>query len=71
MSQLDAPEACDMNLGPRQRQRRLRMGQIMGGLVVVAFALLMVLHAPKWSRLLLFPPLVVAALGFIQYRAKT
>ena len=71
MSHEEVAEACDMNLGPRQRQNRLRVGQITGGIALVAAALLLALHAPRALRLLLFAPLVVSALGFIQYRAKT
>jgi hypothetical protein len=64
-------EACDMNLGPRQRRRRLMTGYIFGGLVVVAAVLLLALHAPRLARLALFAPLVVSVMGFVQYRAKT
>ncbi len=65
------PEACDMNLGPRQRQRRLQGGYVFGAVAIVAAALLLGLHAPRAARLTLFAPLAVSALGFIQYRAKT
>ena len=65
------PEACDMNLGPRQRHQRLMSGFVMGAVAIVAAVLLLALDAPRLWRLALFAPIVVSALGFIQYRAKT
>jgi hypothetical protein len=65
------PEACDMNLGPRERQRRLVGGYLGLGVTVVAVVLLWVLHARRGWRLVLFVPVALAAIGFIQYRART
>jgi hypothetical protein len=65
------PEACDMNLGPRQRKRRLYGGYLGVGVTLVVALLLWALHAPRAWRLVLFVPAALAAIGFIQYRAKT
>ena len=64
-------EACDMNLGPRQRRRRLLTGYVMGAVSILAAAVLVIADAPRVGRLAVFAPLVVSVLGFIQYRAKT
>jgi hypothetical protein len=64
-------EACDMNLGPRQRRVRLRIG--VAGLVVFAAvaAALIAADAPPLARLWTWPLAYAAAIGFLQYRAKT
>jgi hypothetical protein len=64
-------EACDMNLGPRQRIRRLRLGLIMGIVAVIATVLAFNRGVGALERLLIVPIVQVAALGFLQYRAKT
>ncbi len=65
------PEACDANLGPRQRHRRLLGGFIGTAVTVVVLVLLVALHARRGWRLLLFVPLAFAAVGYLQYAAKT
>ena len=69
----DAPlrEACDMNLGPRERHRRLLGGYLGTAVTIAAFVLLLVLHARRGFRLLLFVPIAFAAVGYLQYSAKT
>jgi hypothetical protein len=64
-------EACDMNLGPRQRRRRLRLG-VLGLLLFVgaAVGLIAADTAPAW-RLAIWPLAFVASVGFLQFRAKT
>jgi hypothetical protein len=62
---------CIANIGPRERRRRLR-----GGFVALAFAalgvvLLWTTGASRGWRALLFVPLLFAALGLLQVRAKT
>lgn len=65
------PEACDMNLGPRQRRRRLRLGIVTGLTVAIALALMIALDVSRFWRLSLSGLFNVSMLGFIQYRAKT
>jgi hypothetical protein len=65
------PEACDMNLGPRERHRRLLGGHIGTALTVVAMVALRALHARRGFRLLLFLPIAFAAVGYLQYSART
>jgi hypothetical protein len=69
----DAPvrEACDLNLGPRERHRRLLGGYLGTAVTIVAMVVLLVLHARRVLRLLLFVPLAFAAVGYLQYSAKT
>lgn len=66
-----AAEACDMNLGPRQRRRRLYTGIA----ATVAFAGLaaafVTAGVSPLVRLTAWPVALLAALGFLQYRART
>ncbi len=64
-------EACDMNLGPRQRAKRLYVG-IAGGVasLAVAIAILATGAARPW-RLSIAGFVVASVIGFVQYRAKT
>jgi RecG-like helicase len=65
------PEACDANLGPRQRHRRLVGGFLGTGVTLVVLVLLVALHASRGWRLLLFAPFAFAAIGYLQYAART
>jgi hypothetical protein len=60
------PGVC--NIGPAEIARRRRSGH--AGLVaaIVILALLVVLHAPAWTRLLLFVPAGGSAAGYLQAR---
>jgi hypothetical protein len=60
-----------MNLGPRQRRRRLRLGIVASLAFAGVAAALLLADAPRLARLPALPLAVVAALGFLQYRAKT
>jgi hypothetical protein len=68
----DAPEACDMNLGPRQRKRRLRMG-LFAGVAALGLTIPLLLNdSPGWVRAAAPSPLFsLSFIGFFQYRAKT
>ena len=59
------------NIGPRERRKRRLLGIVSLTVAVgVAFALV-ILGAPRWSRLVLFFPLWMAGLGLFQAREKT
>lgn len=46
-------------------------GWIWAGVSAIAFVALLAAYAPRWCRLLLVIPIALAALGFLQARAKT
>jgi hypothetical protein len=73
MSAVETPlvEACDMNLGPRERRRRLLGGHAATAVALAALVILVVLHARRPYRLVLFVPLAFAAVGYFQYAART
>jgi hypothetical protein len=64
-------EACFINIGPRQRQLRMRFGLFALALSLGAAALLVASHSPVAWRLGLFAPLYVSAVGVFQAREKT
>jgi hypothetical protein len=64
-------ESACVNIGPRERRKRRVMG--IAGLALgalLAFALV-ALNAPRLSRLLVFFPIWIAALGLLQTREQT
>jgi hypothetical protein len=64
-------ESACVNIGPRERRKRRVMG--IAGLALgalLAFALV-ALSAPRLSRLLVFFPMWIAALGLLQTREQT
>lgn len=64
-------EACIANIGPRERQRRMRIGvvSLVGG---VCFAAILVGIEAHWLwRLFLFLPFWAGAVGILQAREKT
>jgi hypothetical protein len=64
-------QACDMNLGPRQRARRGRLG-VIGLVAFVGFAAWLIsTGGSRGLRLAAFVPAFVAAIGLVQYQAKT
>ena len=71
LREAEPPIACDMNLGPRQRARRLRVGvaSLIGFAGLAAW--LIVTHRPPALRAIAFVPATLAALGFLQYLART
>ena len=66
-----AAEACIINIGPRQRRRRLRWG--IGALVLSGLlaAFLITAGVPRAARLILLLPFWIGALGVFQARGKT
>jgi hypothetical protein len=65
------PPTRTPNIGPRQIHRRLMGGWVALGVAIALLVLLLALDAPRWSRLVLFPPLWAAGLGFFQARDRT
>ena len=60
-----------INIGPREQRKR----RVMGAVALFAGAglafLLIAWDTPRWSRLVIFFPIWIAALGFFQAREKT
>ena len=68
---MDTTTACIANIGPRGRRRRMRFGMVifaLGGLAAVA---LFQVHWPRFSRVVLFLPFWLGALGVFQAAGKT
>ncbi|OLE53318.1 MAG: hypothetical protein AUG51_13660 [Acidobacteria bacterium 13_1_20CM_3_53_8] len=66
---MNSPHA--INIGPREQRKRRIMGfAALAAGVLLAFALI-ALYAPRWSRIILFFPIWIAALGLFQAREKT
>jgi hypothetical protein len=59
------------NIGPRERQRRLVGGFFFLAIAICVGGCLILFHAPRPWRLLVFLPTWAAAIGFFQVRAKT
>ncbi len=62
---------CVENIGPLERRKRLRFGVNTLAASLLLAALLLLLGTPRWTRLVLFIPLAVSAIGFNQARART
>ena len=62
---------CVENIGPMERRKRLRFGVIALMASLLVAMLLLILGTPHWTRLVLFIPLAVSAIGFNQARART
>ena len=60
-----------VNIGPRERRKRLNAGIVGLAVGVVLAVLLIALRAPAMWRLLLFFPFLFGALGVFQSRDKT
>jgi hypothetical protein len=68
---MNAGESCIVNIGPRERQKRLVFGMTALFLSVVISAIFVIEGVrPVW-RLTLFIPLFAGALGFFQARDRT
>ena len=62
--------ACS-NIGARGIRRRHRSGLVLAAISLAVLAALLAFDAPRWSRLLLFAPAWMSALGLLQAREKT
>jgi hypothetical protein len=63
--------ACPLNIGPRERRKRLAFGAAVFTVSVAAAIILLTMGAPTWWRLGLAFPLWLSMLGFFQAREKT
>jgi len=61
-----SPGVC--NIGPAEIARRRRAGDMGLAVTVAVFAVLLLLAAPHWARLLLVLTAAVSATGYIQAR---
>jgi len=59
------------NIGPRQRRKRILTGTVLLAIGVVVAASLVVTHADRWERLLVFPAFLAAGITLFQVRART
>ena len=59
------------NIGPRGQRSRYRLGIVAFGAAAVLAVVLFLIDAPRPSRLLLFVPAWIGALGLFQARDKT
>ena len=64
-------EVCVMNIGPRQRKKRMRFGQVLLAISLAGLVALIVAGAPTTWRLALVLPFLLAATGYFQARDKT
>jgi hypothetical protein len=62
---------CIPNISTRERRKRLTGGVITFVVALGVLAVLMAIGASPWWRLVLFPLLWGAAVGFFQWRDKT
>lgn len=64
-------DVCIVNIGPRERRKRMRFGAVVLIAGAGLAALLVGLQADRLWRLLLFLPFWAGALGILQAREKT
>lgn len=67
----DAAAVCVVNIGPRERRRRMRFGVVLLVAGACLAALLVGLQADRLWRLLLFLPFWAGGLGVLQARERT
>lgn len=71
MAELEIAEACLINIGPRERRKRLVSGVVTLALTGGLAAYQLVAGVGRSWRLALFVPLWAAGLGFFQAFDKT
>ena len=60
-----------INIGPREQRKRRLLGIVALSVGVAIAFVLVVMDAPRWSRIVVFLPIWVAGLGLMQAREKT
>jgi hypothetical protein len=68
---MESNTVCIANIGPRERRKRLVIGIVGLGVSAAAAVALVAGGVGVWWRAVLFLPLMVAALGFFQWREQT
>lgn len=64
-------EACIINIGRKERAKRMRFGVVMYAVSGVITLLMVGFGLNRWLRLVLFLPLALGGLGVFQAREKT
>lgn len=59
------------NIGPKERAKRNRIGVVFSAVTLLVAGMLLETHAPFLVRLTIALPAMVAAMGFLQARART
>lgn len=67
----DTATICIVNIGPRERRRRMIFGAVLLVAGVGALALLVRFQVDRYYRLLVFLPFWAGAMGVLQAREKT
>ncbi|HVE87255.1 MAG TPA: hypothetical protein VND93_30575 [Myxococcales bacterium] len=67
----EAAEVCFVNIGPKQRRRRLMVGVVSFAISAAIAVGLVMAGTPRLARLVVFLPLFGAGIGFFQWREKT
>jgi len=63
--------ACAVNIGPKERRKRLISGVILLALSLGILVALIAADVNQWRRLALFLPFWMSMLGFFQARERT
>jgi hypothetical protein len=69
--QAESNEVCFVNIGPKERQKRLIGGLMSLGIGLVIVVAAIALGATPWARLAAFPFFYFAGNGIFQWRDKT
>jgi hypothetical protein len=64
-------EVCQINIGPKQRRKRLNFGLVMLAFGGAGTALSVFPGFSRWLRLALFVPFALAGYGIFQAKEKT
>lgn len=64
-------EVCQINIGPKQRRKRLNFGLYMLAFGSAGTAGLLLSGLSRWLRLVLFVPFALAGYGIFQAKEKT
>jgi len=67
----EAGSACVMNIGVRERRKRMKFGVTLVAASGLVATVLVATGADRWWRLALFLPFWAGALGVFQAREKT